>query len=104
MASAHSERITEKFVRGAPDLIVEIISPTTEIRDRGIKLHAYARFGVPEYWIWDAFTRSVDVHVLRGKAFRLKGRYGETDVLRSQVLPDLEIPLAGIWPKPLPRK
>ena len=53
--------ITEKAVKGAPDLVVEILSPSTAHRDRGIKLDLYARRGVREYWIVDPVEDLVDV-------------------------------------------
>ena len=53
--------IKEKQVLGAPDLVVEILSPSTAHRDRGIKLDLYARRGVREYWIVDPVEDVVDV-------------------------------------------
>jgi len=53
--------IGEKQVLGAPDLVVEILSPTTAHRDRGIKLDLYARHGVRQYWIVDPGEDVVDV-------------------------------------------
>jgi len=53
--------IGEKAVLGAPDLVVEILSPSTAHRDRGIKLDLYARRGVREYWIVDPEEDVVDV-------------------------------------------
>lgn len=52
--------IGEKAVLGAPDLVVEILSPSTAHRDRGIKLDLYARRGVREYWIVDPNEDVVD--------------------------------------------
>ena len=51
----------EKQVLGAPDLVVEILSPSTAHRDRGIKLDLYARHGVRQYWIVDPDEDVVDV-------------------------------------------
>ncbi len=48
-------------LRGAPDLVIEILSPTTASRDRGIKLRLYERQGVAEYWVVDLDARAVDV-------------------------------------------
>ena len=53
--------IGEKQVTGAPDLVVEILSPSTAHRDRGIKLDLYARCGVGQYWIVDPVEDAVDV-------------------------------------------
>ena len=53
--------IGEAQVTGAPDLVVEILSPSTARRDRGIKFDLYARGGVREYWIVDPDEDSVDV-------------------------------------------
>ncbi len=60
--SAERRRILgEKAVLDAPDLVVEILSPTTSHRDRGVKLDIYARHGVREYWIVDPVRDIVDV-------------------------------------------
>ena len=53
--------VGEKQVTGAPDLVVEILSPSTAHRDRGVKLDLYARCGVREYWIVDPEDDVVDV-------------------------------------------
>ena len=60
---SHERRgiIGEKQVTGAPDLVVEILSPSTAHRDRGIKLDLYARHGVRQYWIVDPVEDVVDV-------------------------------------------
>ena len=55
------EIIGEKQVLGAPDLVVEILSPSTAHRDRGIKLDLHARNGVRQYWIADPNEDVVDV-------------------------------------------
>jgi Uma2 family endonuclease len=54
--------ISERGIEEAPDLVIEVLSPSTSFRDRGIKLQRYAHFGVPEYWILDPRKQQVEVH------------------------------------------
>ena len=54
--------VTDRGIEGPPDLVVEIVSPSTALRDRTLKRERYARYGVPEYWIVDADRRQVEVH------------------------------------------
>jgi Uma2 family endonuclease len=58
----HGAIITHRGIEGPPDLIVEVLSPSTAERDRKVKRDRYAHFGVPEYWIVDPDGRSVEVH------------------------------------------
>ena len=55
------EIVTDRGVEGPPDLVVEIISPSTAARDRGIKRDRYRRYGVPEYWVVDPDRGTIDV-------------------------------------------
>ncbi|CAA9311749.1 MAG: hypothetical protein AVDCRST_MAG68-1394 [uncultured Gemmatimonadetes bacterium] len=56
--------VSERAIESAPDLVVEIISPCTALRDRGIKRERYALFGVPLYWVVDIELRQVEVYRL----------------------------------------
>lgn len=58
--------VTKRGVAGAPDLVVEILSPGSRKRDRMIKQDVYAEFGVPEYWIVDPETRTLEQYQLDG--------------------------------------
>jgi Uma2 family endonuclease len=53
--------VTDRGIEGPPDLVVEILSPSTARRDRGVKLERYRLYGVPEYWIVDPHARTVEV-------------------------------------------
>src|SRR6266849_5267162 len=60
----HSDRISERGLEGAPDLVVEVLSPSTEARDRGVKMRRYAAAGVPHYWLLDLRARALEAYVL----------------------------------------
>lgn len=62
-------------VYGAPDLVVEVLSPRTEQNDRGKKMRAYARAGVKEYWLVSPLARSVEVYLLQDGTFVLDAVY-----------------------------
>ena len=49
-------------IDGAPSLVVEVLSPSTELRDRGVKMRAYAAAGVEEYWLVDVVSKRVEVY------------------------------------------
>ena len=82
VSTARRGIIDEAWLRGAPDLVVEILSPSTASRDRGIKLRLYERQGVAEYWIVDPEAevvevwRFVDVREVERYADRLPVRLG----------------------------
>ena len=89
--------ITGQNVRGAPDLVVEVLSPSTADRDRTLKRERYAKFGVREYWIVDIVGRTIEVHVLDGDKFAVAGVYGEGDIFESPLLPGLKINISDVF-------
>ena len=82
---------TEAEVWGGPDLVVEILSPSTADRDRTVKRALYARHGVNEYWIVDADARKIAVLLLGDQGFEPVATYGEGDTLVSPTLPGFSI-------------
>lgn len=62
--------IGEANVRGAPDLVVEVMSPSSRVRDLRTKLQTYARFGVKFYWVCDPNARTVQVYALTDEGYR----------------------------------
>jgi Uma2 family endonuclease len=61
VSRASAEKLVDEGIRGAPDLVVEILSPSTSDRDRSVKLKLYQRQGVAQYWIVDANEETVEV-------------------------------------------
>lgn len=88
--------ITKDNIKGAPDLIIEVLSPSTFKRDIGIKKKLYARHGVREYWVVDPERETVEVFLLRDKEFEGKG-YGLKDSISSTVIKDLNIEVKEIF-------
>ena len=89
--------ITADNVQGAPDLVVEILSPATAERDRTIKLDLYAQYGVKEYWIVDPDAKTITV-LLRGESrFEVSGVFGEGQSLHSPTLAGFSIDLDAIF-------
>jgi Uma2 family endonuclease len=80
-----------KFFRGAPDLVVEVISPGSIRRDRNIKFAAYEQAGVAEYWLVDPKYHFVEVYTLSGNEYALLGQFDGDDLLQSKILPKLTI-------------
>ena len=74
-------------IRGAPDLVIEILSPSTANRDRTRKRALYAQYGVPEYWLVDPDARTVTVLRLGAAGFTVVARYGAGQTLTSPTLP-----------------
>jgi len=82
-AAVESDRI-----HGAPELVVEILSPGSDNarRDRIAKLYLYAKFGVREYWIVDPETRTIELYIRSGNNLILSGTFGAADKISSTVL------------------
>jgi len=99
ISNERSNIITEANIQGAPDLVIEIFSPATEKRDRGIKLIMYAKFGVRECWLVDPTSKNVEIYRLQKKNLRLVERLTVNDVLNTPLLPGLKIAVQEIFQK-----
>ena len=93
-ARAH---IIQDYIRGAPDLLVEILSPSTERRDRVVKRNLYARHGVGEYWLVDPYAKTITVLILGADGYDTRAVYGEGDTLASPTLPGFALDISLIF-------
>ena len=89
--NAHLDRVAAKRIIGAPDLVVEVASPSTATYDRLNKYEKYALTGIPEYWIVKTMSRTVEVMVLEGGEYRSLGIFRGEQTLPSRVVPDLPV-------------
>ena len=89
--------ITEKNIQGAPDLLIEIISPSTREKDNLLKRKLYAKFGVREFWLVDGEKKEVEVLTLKRKGFEKVGVYTKNETLLSPLLQNLKIPINEIF-------
>lgn len=94
-----SELLSGQHVTGAPDLVIEIGSPSTRQRDETIKRRLYEQFGVTDYWVVDPEIDVIRIYRREGNAFarpvELSREAG--DVLATPLLPGLEIPLSRVF-------
>jgi len=88
--------IGEAAIHGAPDLVVEVLSPGTAAIDRGRKMQAYARATVPQYWIVDPEAHVIEVHTLEGTTYRLVER-AERGAWTPALFPGLMLTLDTLW-------
>jgi Uma2 family endonuclease len=89
--------IGKMSLRGAPDLIVEILSQNTREKDISTKRKIYSRFEVKEYWIVDPDSETVEVLLWSELGYVSSGVYGKPDCLSSPFLPKLRLPLKRIF-------
>jgi Uma2 family endonuclease len=89
--NAHLDRIAAKRIIGAPDLVVEVVSPGSGVMDRIAKYAVYARAGIPEYWIVKPESRTVEVFVLEDGEYRSPGIFTGRATLPSRVVPGLPV-------------
>lgn len=94
------DKLDDHGCKGAPDMIVEVLSPSTLRHDRFVKLGLYQRAGVRELWLVDPNTQSVQVFLLDSTgAFRIHEDYGKKDIAKVNVLNGCFIELERVFPE-----
>lgn len=89
--------ITKENIKGAPDLTIEIVSPSSAYMDLVKKKRIYAKFGVKEYWIFYPEDKTAEIYILKKNFFNLHKTFTEKDILTSPQLKDLKIDLEKIF-------
>jgi Uma2 family endonuclease len=87
----HFDRITKSRIIGAPDLVVEVASPSTALHDLHAKLDSYTNAGVPEYWVVNPEAQTVELLVLQDGVYISLGIFSGQATLPSQILPDFPV-------------
>ena len=85
------------LVQGRPDLVVEVVSPSSRRYDRVKKLAWYAQKGVPEYWLVDADARTLEQLRLEGESYVIVAAVADDETFRPATFEGIEIPLAKLW-------
>ena len=90
-------KIDKKGCRGAPDIVVEILSPSTGYKDETAKFKLYEKHGVKEYWIVNPETHAVLLYFLENGEFAKPAYFKRKETLTSRVLTNLKIPLEEVF-------
>jgi Uma2 family endonuclease len=93
----HLERVQRQCVMGAPDLVVEVISPSSKLYDRVNKHMAYEKAGIPEYWLVNPHTQTVELFVLESGKYRSQGAFEGEQTLPSRIVPEMTTPVARFF-------
>ncbi|MDQ6733183.1 MAG: Uma2 family endonuclease [Nitrospirota bacterium] len=94
---AEPKQISGRGIEGAPLLVVEILSPSTRVRDRTMKARRYAELGIPYYWIVDPDEKRLECFRLHATTYELLLQGDSPAKLTHPDFPDLQLDLSAIW-------
>ncbi|MFY1048384.1 Uma2 family endonuclease [Chryseobacterium sp. GP-SGM7] len=92
-----SSKIDDKGCLGAPDLIIEIISPGNSKKELSLKYSIYEEFGVQEYWVVHPLEKTIQIFVLEKDIFIGKKPITEDEMMKSYIFPELTFPAKEIF-------
>ena len=90
-------KIERKYVSGAPDLVIEVLSPSTALRDKQTKFRLYEKYGVREYWIIEPTAQYIEVWSRVDEKFALHGVFAGSESFVSLVLGGKSVEVAAIF-------
>jgi Uma2 family endonuclease len=96
ISQSRAQLVTAKNLQGAPDLVIEILSPSTRSRDERLKRELYERAGVEEYWIIDPDRNVVLIYRRQDAHFLPPDTFDESAVIETALLPGFELPLGDV--------
>ena len=103
VSKARLAEVGGERIEGAPDLVVEVLSPSTFHKDLRRKMTVYSRFGVPEYWIVDPETKTIELYCRGPKGnegkegLELARRFSATETFESRLLPGFRLEVNRIF-------
>jgi len=95
--SARAPIVGEKAIHGAPDLVVEILSPSSFYHDLRVKMSLYGKFGVEEYWIVDPEKETIEQYRIAGAKLELARQFSSDAALESPIFPGFRLPVKSIF-------
>lgn len=102
IGKARLDQLHSGFMDGAPDLVVEVISPESIDRDRGRKFVEYEAEKIPEYWLIDPIREQAEFYRLGKDNHYHQALPGADGIFHSQAVPGFRLHVAGMWEDPLP--
>jgi Uma2 family endonuclease len=102
LATEHAARYKQTFLDGPADLVIEIISPDSETRDRADKLREYEEAGIPEYWMFDPVRRDAYFFLLGDDGHYHLAVADKDGIFASRVLSGFRLRVDWLWRRPLP--
>lgn len=97
LLTASFSKMKENKIEGAPDLVIEVLSPSTAYYDLKHKKSVYAKQGVKEYWIVDPMEKSVEIFENLDGKFSSLGEFKKSESIQSKLISGLEIHLETIF-------
>ena len=91
------EIVKEEAIEGPPDLVVEVLSPSTFYKDLRKKMWAYSEFGVQEYWIVDPETETVETYARQNEKLEPARRFSSAENVESTLLPGFKLAVKEVF-------
>lgn len=91
------DQISKNGCHGAPTIIIEVLSPSTALKEFNEKFNLYQKYGVQEYWIVDPGNRTVHVYTLLEGAYQIRNLFTELETIQSNVFKDLQVIMSKLF-------